>query len=110
MIVSFPEEERMKTNFIREHLVSSILSLYEENRQLASGGFIYLDSHVDVDGRTKVNRINGKFAYCHEEIVPMSWDRIPGKKLEEIKREMKEGRFYSYKTIDGKGYKVRKKK
>jgi len=65
---------------------------------------------VELPGGRKINRINGQYSYCHEEIVPMAWDRVPGKCLAKLKDEMKQSNFYSYKLIDGKSYKIRKKK
>lgn len=97
-------------NFIRKHIISSIQNLYEANRQFASGGFIYFDEHIDIPSGRKINRINGQNAYCHEEIVPMAWNAVSGKGLQEIKESLKEGRFYSYRNIEGKSYKIRKKK
>lgn len=110
MIFSFPHIEEKNMNFIRKHIISSIQGLYEANRQFASGGFIYLDEHVELPRGRKINRINGQYAYCHEEIVPMAWDEIPGKTLGVLKSRIKEGSFYSYRNIEGKSYKIRKKK
>jgi hypothetical protein len=110
MILSFPDIEDKNMNFIRRHLISAIQHQYELNRQFASGGFIYLDNMVELPGGRKINRINGQYSYCHEEIVPMAWDSVPGKCLAKLKDEMKQSNFYSYKLIDGKSYKIRKKK
>lgn len=97
-------------NFIRRHIESSIWIEYDRNRHIASGGFIYLDSPADIGHGKKVNRIKDKFAYCSEEIVPCSWELIPGMAMMRISEDLKAGRFYGYKKIDGKSYKIRKKR
>ena len=97
-------------NFIRKHIESSIWIQYERNRHIASGGFIYLDSPAEIGGGKKINRIKDRFAYCCEEIAPCGWDLIPGGAMVRVFEDLKAGRFYGYKKIDGKSYKIRKKK
>jgi hypothetical protein len=97
-------------NFIREHLVYKILKIFTENKALSTGGFLYLDNPVELNQYKKINRIKESIPFCQEEIIPISWQDVPGKIMIKIWKELNSGKFYAYKTIDGKSYKTRKKR
>jgi len=97
-------------SFIRKHIESRIWMLYELNRHISGGSFLYLDSPVEIANGKRINRIKDRAAYLSEEIVPLDWRSVPGPDMAKVSDQLSIGCFYGYKTIDGKSYKIRKKK
>lgn len=97
-------------SFIRKHIESRIWMQYELNRHISCGGFLYLDSPVELSSGKKINRIKDRDAYLSEEIVPIDWKSVPGPYMARVSEQLSAGSFYGYKKIDGKSYKIRKKK
>jgi hypothetical protein len=96
-------------NFIKSHLVSRIKIMYKKNENLGDSNFLYLDKPIDVDGKRKVNRLNQWYPFCEEELVHSGWHDLSGNILKEIYISMRDGKFYGYKTIEGRKYKLRRR-
>jgi len=96
-------------SFLRQHIESRIWMLYEINRPVSGGGFLYLDEPVSI-GEKKINRVKDRDPYLSEEIVPISWARVSGPDMAKVAEQLNKGRFYGHRKIDGKTYKIRKKK
>ena len=84
-------------NFIKSHLVSRIKIMYKKNENLGDSNFLYLD------------RLNQWYPFCHEELVHSGWHDLSGNILKEIYISMRDGKFYGYKTIEGRKYKLRRR-
>ena len=96
-------------NFIKTHLISKIKIMYSLNRNISDGQFLYLDDPISIGKGRSINRVNIWYLFCAGENAHTGWQEIPGTVLSQAYNSMKEGKFYVYKRIDGKNYKIRKK-
>jgi len=98
-------------NFIKKHLVSNIkIKVKDIKNQMGSiDNFIYFDEDIDIGYKQTINRINDWYPSKKEEIVNSGWHDIKGEFIIQIYHKLKYNRFYIYKSIDGKSYKIRKK-
>ena len=96
-------------NFIKAHLVSRIKIMYSLNRNISDGQFLYLDEPISIGKGRSIDRINVWYLCCAGENVHTGWQEIPGTALCEAYSSMKTGKFYAYKCIQGKNYKLRRK-
>jgi len=96
-------------NFIKAHLVGRIKTIYKKNETLGDSRFLYFDEPINlIDGR-KVNRLNAWYPFCEEELVHSGWHDLPADALKSIYFKMKDGKFYGFKLIEGKKYKLRRR-
>lgn len=96
-------------NFIKSHLVSRIKIMYKKNEGLGDGKFLYFDTPMSISESRKIDRINVWYLFCAGENAHTGWQEIPGTALCEAYSSMKTGKFYAYKCIQGKNYKLRRK-
>jgi hypothetical protein len=96
-------------NFIKTHLISKIKIMYSLNRNISDGQFLYLDEPISIGKGRSINRVNVWYLFCAGENVHTGWQEIPGTALCEAYSSMKTGKFYAYKCIQGKNYKLRRK-
>jgi hypothetical protein len=107
----------MKSNFISEHLISSIKKMVREKKRiLGSDNWLYFDEKVKAKTTKsqmwfkELNRINEDNVYQTEGLLPVSWYNINAKELLEIFNLIKQNKFYTYKNITGRSHKVRIKR
>ena len=106
----------MKKDFISEHLIKKIREIvkYKRNILKADNNWLYFDEPIKPAKSSKlfkeINRINIYNVYPKEGLLPVSWMHISGKEIIKIYEMVKENKFYTYKSIDGKSHKVRIKK
>lgn len=96
-------------NFIKAHLISRIKIMYKKNESLCDSRFLYFDNPIPLKNGKKINRVNAWYPFVEEELVNSGWHDLPADVIKEIYFNMKYGKFYGYKIIDGKKYKLRKK-
>lgn len=96
-------------NFIKAHLVSRIKIMYKKSENLGDSHFLYFDEPIAVGDGRKVNRLNQWYPFCEEELVHSGWHDLSGDILRQIYFRMREGKFYGYKMIEGKKYKLRRR-
>lgn len=93
--------------FISRHLVKKIGEEIEnKNKILKSNSFLYFDEAV-IDKTATINRVDRYCSYPKEEILGLSWYILSPKTLVKIYKNLKENKFYTYKSIEGRSHKIR---
>lgn len=96
-------------NFIRGHLIIDIKErIVNLKKSLKFTNFVYFDEPVRC-GEYLVDRINEHYPFYRENYVCAEWKDIKGHALVEMQKRLRDNRFFVYRNIDGKSYKIRKK-
>lgn len=96
-------------NFIRGHLIIQIKeSIKALKASMRFTNFVCFETPVK-NGEYFIDRINEHYPFYVENYACAEWKDIKGEALVEIHSLLKQNKFYVYKKIDGKNYKIRKK-
>lgn len=94
--------------FISKHLVKKIQEEVDTKKKILNSTytFLYFDEAI-TDKNKKINRVDRYNSYPEEEILPLSWYYLNPITLVKIYKNLKENKFYTYRSIDGKSHKIR---
>lgn len=94
--------------FLSKHLVKKIQEEVDKKKKILGSTytFLYFDE-VIVDPKKRINRVDKYNPYPLEEVLPLSWYFLSPKTLVKIYNNLKENKFYTYRSIDGKSHKIR---
>jgi hypothetical protein len=101
-------------SIIKNKVIYEITKMIREKSELVKHtSFLYFDEPVKFKylnaHKKKINRVTKSSCFTESEQVPYYFTSIPGTALLEIFSNLKNNKFYFYKTYAGKSYKTRLK-
>ena len=100
-------------SFIKASLIGNIKRrLQIIKTELAFDNFIYFEEAIECRDKRigkKINRINLWYPFMEGDLSYMDWQDVNAVDIIEIYKRLKSNKFYIYKKIEGREYKIRRK-